>query len=241
MRRILALLCVRNEADRYLQSCLTWNAAWWDELFVFDDQSTDRSPVIASRYGTVTVRSDNEPSFLEHEGKFRSVAWEHFEEALAPIEDDWIFVFDADEFLVSTHGRRTMHEVAGLASGMGAVGLHVPEVWAADSEHLYIRTDGFWNENFNPRYCRYQKDWKFNDRAMGSGSVPTNAWESFLRTDDLQLIHVGYLDPDERQARYERYSEHPEGHNPQHVASIIEPPTLEGWTGTIPTIWRGER
>jgi glycosyltransferase involved in cell wall biosynthesis len=238
-RRILALLCVRNEADRYLQSSLAWNAPWWDELLVFDDQSEDRTARIASQFGTVIVRRDDEPSFLEHEARFRSAAWQHLEEVLIPTEDDWIFVFDADEFLVLEHGRRTLHAAANTAGAM-SVAIHVPEVWVIEDRDLYIRTDGFWNDNWNPRFCPYRPEWAFNDRAMGSGSTPSYSANS-LKASGTDLIHVGYADPQERQIRYQRYSDHPEGHNPQHIASIIEQPTLTGWTGATPDIWRGER
>lgn len=242
MRRIFAVMCVRNEAHRYLQSSLAWNAGCWDELFVFDDQSDDQSAKIASRFGHVLLRDDREPSFLEHEGQFRSAGWAHFEKIMLPNEDDWIIALDADEFLLP-NSKRGLHSLArkALENGRSSVAIHVPEAW---DNHwcVQIRMDGFWNENWNPRFCSWKPNSEFNDRPMGSGSTPAYAWENPLRTaPEVELLHVGYIDPDERHERYLRYMAHPEGHNPQHINSIIETPTLGQWGGLSPTIWRGER
>lgn len=242
MRRIFAVMCVRNEAERYFQSSLAWNAGCWDKLFVFDDQSSDRTPRLASRFGSVMIRADDEPSFLDHEAKFRAVAWAHFEEAMLPTEEDWILALDADEFLLAAAGKRSLHEVADRAQAHGSdsVAFHVPEAWAT-TDQVQVRMDGFWNGNWNPRFCSWKPNSAFNDRPMGCGSTPSYAWIQPYRTHDVELLHVGYLDPTERWERYERYSDHPEGHNPQHIQSIVQQATLLPWGGVNPSIWRGER
>lgn len=243
MRRIFAVMCIRNEAGRYLQSSLAWNAGCWDELFVFDDQSGDDSARIASRFGSVVVRSDGEPSFLEHEGRFRETAWQHFENVMLPNENDWVLALDADEFLLTTAGKRSLHEQAAraLVNGRASVAVHVPEAWD-NGDGVRVRVDGFWNGNWNPRFCSWKPNSRFNERSMGCGSTPSYAWENPLRaTDDVQILHVGYLDFDERYERFERYRAHPAGHNPTHIESIMQTPTLVEWDGTTPTIWRGQR
>lgn len=235
-------MCVRNEAHRYLQSSLAWNAGFWDELFVFDDQSDDNTPHLASRFGHVVVRSDQEPSFLEHEAKFRAAGWAHFEKVMLPSEDDWIIALDADEFLMAT-SQRGLHELAdqALMNGRSSAAIHVPEAWE-DGDAVQVRMDGFWNENWNPRFCSWKPNSQFNDRPMGCGSTPSYAWENPWRTiPNIEILHVGYMDRDERWERYQRYLAHPEGHNPNHINSIIETPMLATWSGATPAIWRGER
>lgn len=242
MRRIFGLLCMQNEADRFLRSCLEWNTNWFDDLFVYDDRSTDRSVRIAADYGVVVVRNPSDPSFLDHEGQFRSHSWSLFEDIMNPTEEDWIISFDADEFIVSNlDSTLTALALQAEQTDHRSVALHVPEVWN-DTPPYLIRTDGFWNENWNPRFCRYDPVWNFNDRSMGCGSVPSYAFDNPLRTiAEVELLHFGYSESSERQRRYIRYSQHTEGHNPVHIQSIVGTPVLTPWVGPTPNVWEGER
>ena len=77
--RILGVMPVRDEADRWLDASLSWQKNFLDDIFVYDDRSTDRTLQIALKHTpNVKVRSEDEPSFLEHEGKFRQNCWNLF-------------------------------------------------------------------------------------------------------------------------------------------------------------------
>ena len=59
--RIIASMVLKNEADRYLRAMLQHNHVWWDDLFVYDDQSTDNSVEIAMEYTDhVVIRVDRD-------------------------------------------------------------------------------------------------------------------------------------------------------------------------------------
>lgn len=244
MRRIFGLVCVKNEADRYLEASLRWNSRFLDSLFIFDDKSDDETVSIAKRFGFVTLRADHEPSFTTHEGQFRQAAWDVFEQTMVPTEEDWVLALDADEFLVSNFDTaECLHTLAdqSLDFGYDACQMRIPEVFEVDEyDRPYVRVDGFWRDNWNVRFCRYQRDARFRDAQMACGSTPTYAQESATKTIPLiEILHFGYVTPAERILRHQRYTDHPVGHNPQHVASIITPPELQEWGGQIPE-WRSE-
>ena len=54
--RVFGLTTVKNEAHSYLESCLAHTENLVDDIFVYDDQSTDNSVSIAQRYATPTKR-----------------------------------------------------------------------------------------------------------------------------------------------------------------------------------------
>lgn len=246
--RIVGSLVVKNEADRYLQSCLGWNSAWWDELFVFDDQSSDKSVEICRRHtDSLETRTERTPTFFEHEGVFRRHAWQIMSDVCNLKSGDWVFSFDADEFLVgATQPVDLRLELERLAEhaeqrGLNSVSIPIPEIWSLD-EPLKVRTDGFWATMRLPRFCRFiegSDEWM--PKAMGCGSTPLYSYINPLKdVESLRLLHVGWADQGERRARYERYialKNH--GHNPRHIASIVRNPTLKPWDGQVPHIYRG--
>ena len=71
--RLIGVVIGRNEASRYLQASLAWNASFFDEFVYIDDRSTDGSAKIAlSHVDRVILLGDKAPEFDEHEGRFRA-------------------------------------------------------------------------------------------------------------------------------------------------------------------------
>jgi len=246
---IIASFVLRNEADRYLESCLEWNSQWWDRLFVYDDQSTDDTRDICGQYtDTIISRPDDVPSFMEHEGRYRSAAWAAMIDCCNPSEDDWIFAVDADEFLVGAEEGVDLRAevrcatVGATMHGASSVELAIPDVWAPETRirKTGIRTDGFWGGMSRPELIRFNPIWEFRPKSMGCGSGPTYSFQAPFRTERLSLLHYGHAAPADRQERYDRYMSLPDhGHNPKHIASIVKGATLDEWSGQVPTVWRG--
>ena len=238
--RIIGSMVMKNEADRYLEPCLKHALSFLDEVFVFDDMSTDDSRRIASDLGCrVVVRSEGIPSFIEHESDFRSAAWGVMEQVMVPGSDTWIFSFDADEFMVSHGGdvRGSLSRTVEDAHRMGFVGvkLHFPEIFEVSDGSLFMRVDGFWGDIRGPRLFRYCSGGVFSGKAMGSGSEPTYVGRGPLTdTSELEVLHLGYAKDADKSAKYERYSALEHGHNDQHIQSIVSPPSLRAWGGVVP-------
>ena len=135
--RTIATFVMRNEEHRYLNACLKWTSQFVDDIFVFDDQSTDDSVAIARQYGPVAVRHGSTASFLQNESEFREAAWMTMQNTLEPERGDIILALDTDEFVIMNGFNLTLE--------IGEV-LQVPihEVFGVKENVPMIRTDGYW-------------------------------------------------------------------------------------------------
>lgn len=242
----LYITCVtKNEADRYLKPFVAWCKTFAAAITIYDDQSTDDTAAIAEDLGAIVkVRPDGVPSFLEHEGLFREAAWRWTEQAVEPKEGDWFLSLDADEFYVDVRGEaHGLVEDLSYAESMGAVRTYfkIPEIFAETPDSLYRRIDGYWDTINSCRAALWEPDMVFPDKVMASGSTPNHRLvggvAEWVMGDNFQsrghILHLGYLEPADRKAKYERYSTLT-GHSSAHVESILRPEVLEIWDGPLP-------
>jgi Glycosyl transferase family 2 len=249
-------MVTRNEADRYLDASLAWHLPAFDGFHVYDDQSTDDTVAVAKNWGAeVTIRTNDSPAFLEHEGLFRQAAWDAAAQKLRPETGDWVFSIDADEFVTMADtagyeapGNRLIamcNEAKSRASR--AIVIRVPEVFevvanGAMLEQPKVRTDGYWAMIRGCRLFAYQPNGRFLRKAMASGSEPTFVQAPFHHPSvAINLLHYGYAQAHDRQAKYARYSAMTHLHSGSHITSILEPPALADWDGPCPQVWTGVR
>lgn len=235
-KKVFGLLVVKNEEHRYLKEFITHHQYIFDDIFVFDDNSTDRTRDIC-RYNGFCVDVADGTSFIKHEGQFRYQAWQKFEQAMKPSIDDWIFAIDADEFLVDINNdvKSTLHSTIDLADYMGYMNVQtkIDEIWKVENGKCFYRVDGLWNRIKASRLFKYQPNGKWNMKSMACGSIPTYANVPPFKTKNINLLHFGYADEKDQKEKYERYSTR-EGHNRNHVLSIIQKPQLKLYEGTVP-------
>lgn len=239
--RLVVLMVVKNEADRYLAQALSNATEYADDIFVYDDQSTDESFQVASEYAQVTVRPDHVPTFMEHEGRFRQAALDTMIEELRLQEGDWVHVLDADEFLVCENDvRTTIDELTETARHRRARALRVriPTVWGGTvSDGVLVdpvvRADRFWNTLKEPRIWQYYPGAKFLDKAMACRNEPTYVRKfPMLDAPTLFNLHYGYAATADRVVRYERYTNlENHGHHPKFIESINAAAPVKRWTG----------
>jgi hypothetical protein len=238
--RIFGLTVGRNEAHRYLVSMLQHHLAIFDDVFFYDDRSTDETADIAAELNcSGLVRPPHIPSFTENEGDFREDAWFSFETAERPHPGDWVCVVDCDEFLVSDYGadpslvRDTLEKVITAAGMSVAVNLNIPEVWGYDEDDTpLIRVDRLWNTIHAPRLFAYRPGGQYAQGHFGVPAVPSYVMGSpWFTTDLLNLMHYGYAESSEWAGKYERYVGHT-GHSNAHVESIMATDKiLQRWDG----------
>jgi len=236
--RILATMVAKNEANRYLDACLYWLGTCVDAVHVYDDQSDDETAeIVLSHDFRLTVRPDDVPTFLEHEGKFRQAAWEAFEKKLEPEEGDWVLALDADEFVVADgkerlaiieeiHQAERMDEQARI--------LRFAEIFAVTNGVPQIRRDGYWDSIAQARLFQWQPGGQLDQRLLGGGSAPTFVApyrKSVSR--NLTILHYGYASDEDKKVKHHRYRTVP-GHNPSLVESILKPAALVPWQGKVP-------
>lgn len=228
MTEIYGLMIMRNEADRYLEKCLTYANTFLDHIYIMDDQSDDDSVNIAAACGaTIIVRDDECPSFMDDEAALRGATWEWFYEEVGP--GSWALAFDADEFLYTKSGNKlepVLHDSIELAVAAGCVSVDIPfeELWGSPEKK---RVDGAWDVNSHPRLFKVREE-EWCSGGMGLGSQPSYAKSNVMVGADLKMLHAGYLREEDIQAKYERYSKVRGAHTSAHIKSIIQKPTLVG-------------
>lgn len=247
MARILGMIVTKNEADRYLDCNLAWHSKLLDGIVVYDDQSDDATAEVAEFHRCRYVRRDDGvPTFLEHEGAFRQAGYEALERLLEPEMGDWIMAFDADEFLVARgeddDERISLEQACRHAESLVAYSVHLPRPEAWEVKPLRVRKDGYWGSIKCTRLFKWRPGGVIQQKAMGCGSEPGYVGMNRISpyNHGLYLMHYGYVDPEDRQEKYDRYtglSNH--GHNDVHIQSILQQPTLEVWEGTDISVWRG--
>lgn len=234
--RIIGHMVTRNEMARYLPNTMRWLRQITETVCVLDDNSDDGTFEWLREEGArVSRRPSLAKSFAQDESAFRATAWAYMEDSLNPTGADWILCVDADEFVLAANAddtRQVLTETVEKAIGLGAVTLPVREIFGFEDNAPMLRVDGFWGDIFGCRLVRWRPGAHFAPRVEGGGSVPAGWCRPVLETDDLAIMHLGYARPEDRIVKHARYSA-TVGHNPQHVASILEPPKLLRWRAPL--------
>jgi hypothetical protein len=227
--RIFGLTVGRNEASRYLIPMLEHHLDILDDLFFYDDRSTDETPEIAHDLNcSGEIRADFIPSFAEDEGMFRGGAWDAFQNHMAPRPGDWILVIDCDELLVCWHSahpadvRDSLEKVIHAAGSHVAVNLDIPEVFGFDEDGCpLIRTDRLWGTIHAPRLFAFRPNGQYVQGEVGAPAVPNYVMGGpWYQTDTVAILHYGYADLKDQLLKYERYRFRL-GHSSAHVESIL--------------------
>lgn len=225
---LYSYVVTRNETGRYFEEFLQDLSPYVDDLLVYDDRSSDIEKLreLCSEYDVPLVsRPVAHFSFVENESFFREQAWNEMVRNFDPTEDDWILTLDADEILRAPYPEYVSEYCQHLSRiGHNGLKFHIHEVWTPIEEPPQIRTDGFWGQVEGLRACRYQPQGIFNNTKLGGGSLPTYV-DNVVTTSDIDILHYGYAKPEDRQTKYQRYHGR-RGHNPNHISSILQTPTL---------------
>lgn len=223
MPKLTAMMIVRNEAGRYLKSCLESLQTFTDEIIILDDASEDDTPEICLSYQSVKLYRQPRSEFLTDEALLRQKLWLYITEH----HPEWILAIDADELLEESF----LHEAPYLLkqTQFTAIGFRLFDCWG---DETHFRMDGLWNpwlRGFSTYIVKYQShlapDWpplKFH-----CGRIPL-AYRSLTHYESATRIkHLGWSNPLEVPAKYERVIHQDPGSNymnREHYDSILFPP-----------------
>lgn len=227
---LVASMNCRNELSRYLERTVTHLLSYVDEVRVQDDGSDDGSFEWLAEQDRVEVQRNPGPTWREHEGELHQNLLDWTLEA-CPTH---VLAIDADEIVPEGEKLRGLLEEQDHRTYT----LRMCEVWRTGCDPWLVRTDGGWRPHevgilyrLPPVLPRreHKSSWRIWGRKMAGGRVPR-----VIRTDQhqghghalgLDILHLGWSNPAERQQRYQRYVELDGGnfHAKAHLDSILLP------------------
>jgi glycosyltransferase involved in cell wall biosynthesis len=225
--KLIAMMVVHNEIDRYLRQQVPHLLLFCDEVRVVDDASSDgTADYLSNGFGDrVRVKREDSPSFYEHEGRLRQKLLEWTLEG----EPTHILAIDADEFV--SDGDMLRKSLDGQQPNAPVWTLDMQEIWNADDDALYVRTDGGWKPHpvpivFSPP-ARQTRDFRISDRQLACGREPVSVRNArnVAKDSGVEVLHFGWAKRQERAQRYQRYVVADGGkfHRNAHLESIMWP------------------
>lgn len=228
--KVIAQMVGRNEENRFLKEVLQRISSQVDEIVFTDDCSDDNTYSLASDF--CHVYKTPEPTFSVHEGRLRTIAWNNLSNHASP--GDWIIAIDCDEMLYAKDNLSDLNIKKILSiSENDVVNVRFYHMW----NYTQYRVDKLWTPNNSSRIFRFISGGTFSDRALACGSEPTYVvdWirqRNYWVNSGLIMQHLGYIKDEDKQKKYERYSQLDGGkfHQINHINSILDQnPVLINW------------
>jgi glycosyltransferase involved in cell wall biosynthesis len=197
--QILALIATYNE-ERFIAGCLEHLFAQGVEAYLCDNQSTDATVAIASRYLGSGLRGIET---IPRDGVYR---WRNIlrrkESLTSELSADWFLHLDADEIPLAAHrGQRLVDAVAAAdAGGWNAMQFSeltfVPTREDPDHDHSEFRRTMRWYYAFAPRQLHLVRAWKRQsgriDLASSGGHVAAFEGRS-ISPESGRMCHYLFL------------------------------------------------
>jgi glycosyltransferase involved in cell wall biosynthesis len=238
--RLIASMPVHNELGRYLQQAVEHALTYCDEIRILDNGSHDGGADWLNQQDRVVVQRLDGPGWAQedgHEGAVRQALLEHTLDG----EPTHVLAIDADEIVPRGAELRATLEARPERPVWA---LRVVEAWSMDP--WLIRVDGGWRPRYAPVVYRVPEErgegWHVRtDLRLACPREPvavSKAYRRFTQRPQLpiDLVHLGWANPAEREARATRYFEHDGGrfHQSEHLESILwtdERLHLRGYAG----------
>lgn len=212
-----------GESYRWLDRTLRRASRWADVIVAYGDgaDADTREALMSCK----RVRcAFGPPLFAEDESAARNALLALCDDVLA--ERDLVVVIDADEELTATGGD------ARVKAALRELGRQSYDAWPVTFLHLWTpdgslaRVDRGWAPAPAPRIYRHRHGARIPQRELACAAIPPQP--VLAPESSLGIRHWGYARPEDRTAKFERYRALDGGrfHNPWHIASIVEEPTL---------------
>ncbi|MCE9584598.1 MAG: glycosyltransferase [Planctomycetes bacterium] len=196
--RLTAGIRVKN-GELFAEECLKDLSEYVDDIVIFDDGSTDRTPAICRGFPKVSTIYRSERNFF-HEGLDRhTLLW-----LIAERQPEWILLPDIDEVFEA----RFKREVPALMAreDVALYGFRFCHFWRS---RTHYRVDGKWGRETRefpiPRLVRYQPGLYYPaNQALGSAQIRGVVGGKVV--SDIRVKHYGHLHEDISKHKLDLYS-----------------------------------
>ncbi len=236
MPGLIAMLPVRNEADRFLPQVLSQLEHLCDAVVVYDDASTDGTAELCRRHDKVELHRGSEPLLAIDEAALRRRLW-HLVAARRP---EWILALDGDELFEE----RAEGELRLLTrqSDYDVVAFRIFDFWKSET---HVRVDSLWNpwNRFSALLVRYLPELgdEWDDRPIHCGRFPLAYRDRSTYFSHLRVRHYGWSRREDHLRKYLFYRERDlavYGAAQSHTESVLSPEIrLEPWVGQRSAPW----
>ncbi len=199
---IVGALRIRNEA-RWIKRSIESILPICQRVHIFDDNSEDDTVAICESIpGVVVYRS---PFNTVDESRDKNLLLDQVDKGGGA---DWIIMIDGDEVLQEDEGHHGIYELACALQKTQASCLSFPILYLWNREDQ-IRVDGAYGDFNRESVFRYQGE-RFRRTGHGGsfhcGSVPPVLRANRGYVKGAPLLHMGYLDREDRVRKYEFYN-----------------------------------
>lgn len=199
--RITLAMLVRNEAGRYLEKVLQQAVKFIDQAVILDDASEDNTVELCRQILAdipLTLIS-NRQSLFANEIVLRKQLWK----LAISAKPDWILILDADE-LFEERAPEVLREIA-QRSNVFSYSFRLYDMWTETS----YREDSYWRAHnvYRPFMVKYVPEFNYvwQETPQHCGRFPQNIYQLAGDICDLRLKHLGWVKPEDRLTKYERY------------------------------------
>ncbi|HJQ36407.1 MAG TPA: glycosyltransferase family 2 protein [Thermoanaerobaculia bacterium] len=204
--KVVAIIAAYNE-ERFIGGCLEHLIANGVEVYLCDNESTDRTVEIAKSYGLRGIET------LPRDGTYR---WRQIlarkEQLAAELDADWFLHLDADEIPQSPRAGQTLAEAIAEADAARFNAVEFRELTfvatreAPDHDHPDFRRTMRWYYPFAPRRLHLVRAWKRRPRVnlVRTGGHQARFWGRRISPQPLFLRHYLVLSHEHMLRKYVR-------------------------------------
>lgn len=205
--RVVALIATYNE-ERFIGGCLEHLLANGIEVYLCDNESTDRTVEIASDY---LGRGLRQIETIPRDGTYRWRSILHRKEQLASeLDADWFIHLDADEIAQpARHGQKLIDAlVEADTRGYNAIEFReftfVATHESPDHDHADFRSTMRWYYPFAPRKFHLVRAWKRRGRIdlVSTGGHQARFWFRRISPEAVVLRHYLILSREQMIRKY---------------------------------------
>jgi glycosyltransferase involved in cell wall biosynthesis len=236
--QIVAIIASYNE-ERFIEGCLEHLRAHGVKAYLCDNQSTDRTREIASRFlGSVVLGIEEFP----RDGFYR---WQRIlqrkEELAASLDADWIMHLDVDEIPLPPRPGTTLLEAIAEADAAGfnvvefSEFTFVPTREDPDHDHSDFRRTMRWYYHFAPRPRHLLRAWKRQSTPIdikSTGGHIVEFPERRISPVHFRLLHYLFLSREHALRKYVGRNFDPDelakgwhGWRPKVTPEMVRPPS----------------